>query len=184
MSVLASSDPPTIVTSFHSKGSASQYEWNMYGPFTKALNYALGCLSAVEVDGLPGFKSHIAFVLCNKRVSSDRDLAGSSFKPDIALMSIQDARKLYGLDEVDTPDVSQFNDEIAKKTVSGSSDWKTILSAVEVKRKKKTSGWAKLKLFRRQDRKVNVIRDVDQRLDEKRDDSQATTREIDLLSHE
>ena len=176
------------MTAFHSKKSASDYEWNMYGPFTKALNYALGRLSDVEVDRLPEFKSHIAFVLCNKGLSSDRDLAGSSFKPDIALMSIQDARKLYGLDEVDTPDVSQFNDEIAEKTVSGSPGWKTILSAVEVKRKKNTSDWATLEVFSHQDGKVNVIRDVDQRLDEKPDenpeDSQATTREIDLLLYE
>ena len=120
MGVLASSDPPTIVTLFHSKRLASHYEWDVYDPFTEALNYALGHLSDVEVDRLPEFKSHIAFVLCNKGVSSDHNLARSSFKPDIALVSIQDARKLYGLDEVNMPDISQFNNEIAKKTVSGS----------------------------------------------------------------
>ena len=106
MRVLAPSGPPTIATSFQSKISASHYEWDIYDPFTEALNYALGRLSDVEVDGLPKFKSHIVFVLCNKRVSSDRDLGRSSFKPDIALVSIQDARKLYELDDVDKPDVS------------------------------------------------------------------------------
>ena len=184
MRVLAPSSPPTIVTSFHSKISASHYEWDMYDPFTEALNYALGRLSDVEVDGLPEFKSHIAFVLCNKGVSSDRDLAGSSFKPDIALMSIQDARELYGLDKVDTPDVSGFVGEIAEKTISGSPDWGTMLSAVEVKRKKNISGWAKLEVFGHQDGQVSVIRDADQRLDEKLDDSQPTTREINLLPYE
>ena len=102
------------MTTFHSKISVSHYEWDMYDPFTEALNYTLGHLSDVEVDGLPKFKSYIVFVLCNKGVSSNCDLAGSSFKPDIALMSIQDAHKLYGLNQVDMLDVFQFIGKIAE----------------------------------------------------------------------
>ena len=78
----------------------------MYLPFAEALNHALEDLSKVQVNGLPGFKTHIAFVPCNKLVSSNRKLPGSRFKPDIVVMLLQDARELHGLETVDTPSVS------------------------------------------------------------------------------
>ena len=154
----------------------------MYLPLATALNHALEELSEVQANGLPEFKSHIAFVPCDAGVQSDRDLPGSSFKPDVALMSIQDARELHRLDRVDGPKVSRLIDEIAEKPIPCSTSWSTILSAVEVKRKSDMSGWASLREFGQQDRKVGPMRDADQRLDRKLDDSEPTTRKVDLLS--
>jgi hypothetical protein len=154
----------------------------MYHPFVEALNNALEQLSGIQVDGLPEFKTDIAFVPCNKRVPSQRSLPGSSFKPDIALMSIQSAREFYELDRLDAPKVSQIISEIGGKSLPGFTGWETILSAVEVKRKKDVSGWASLEVFGQQDRQVGIIQDADQRLDETLDDSQPTTRKLRLLS--
>jgi len=151
----------------------------MYLPFAEALNYALEQLSGIQVDGLPEFKSHIAFVPCNKGVKSDRDLRGYLLKPDIALMSIRGACEFYELDQHDAPNVSQFISKIAGKPPSGSTNWKTILSAVEIKRKSDVSGWASFpEAFGQQDRQVSVVQDADQQLDEILDDSQPTTRKI------
>jgi hypothetical protein len=172
----------TFVTAFHSKLASSNYEWDMYLPFVEALNHALEQLSSIQVDGLPGFKNHIAFVPCNKGVSSRRNLPGSSFKPDIALMSIQGAREIYELDGLDASKASRFASEIAGKSPSGFTGWETILSAIEVKRKKDMSGWAFLEAFGQEDRQVGIIRDADQRLDETLDDSQPTTRKISVFS--
>jgi len=155
----------------------------MYLPFAEALNYALECVSNIRVDGLPEFQAHIAFVPCNKSVSSDRDLPGSSFKPDLAIMSLRDARELYKLEDLDAPKVSQFVGEIAGGPPSGFTSWKAILSAVEVKRKD-VSGWAPLEVFNYQNSQVNVVRDVDQRLDEKPGGSQPITRKTNELSQE
>ncbi|KAF9647703.1 hypothetical protein BDM02DRAFT_3270005 [Thelephora ganbajun] len=157
------------------KSSSSTYEWDMYLPFTEALNYALEHLSNIRVNGLPKFKTHIAFVPCNKGVTSGRSLQGSSFKPDIAVMSLQDAREFHGLNQLDTPKASQFIGEITGKSPPGFVSWKTVLSAVEVKRKKDASDWASLKVFNYQERQVNVMRDADQRLDEEPDTPQPTT---------
>jgi hypothetical protein len=172
-------DSSTIVTAFRSKSSSSTYEWEMYLPFAEALNYALERVSVIGVNGLPGFKTHIAFVPCNKRVPSDRNVLGSSFKPDIVVMSLSDAREFHGLDKLDAP-VSQFISEISGKSPAGFASWKTVLSAVKVKRKKDMSGWSSLEAFRYQDRQASVIEDVDRGLDEELDtsDSQPITREI------
>ena len=107
----------------------------MYLPLATALNHALDELSRIQANGLPEFKSHIAFVPCDTGVQSGRDLPGSSFKPGVALMSIQDARELHKLDRVDGPKVCRLIGEIAEKPIPCSTSWSTILSAVEVKRK-------------------------------------------------
>ena len=155
----------------------------MYLPFAEALNYALEQLSGIQVDGLPELKSHIAFVPCNKGVKTDGKPRGPALKPDIALMSIRGACEFYELDQLNVPNVSEFISKIAGNPPSGSTNWNTILSAVEVKRKSDMSGWASLpEAFDRQDREVSVIQDADQQLDEMLDDSQPTTRKIRPLS--
>ena len=171
------------MTTSRSKSSSSVYEWHIYLPFAEALNYALQQLSGIQVDGLPDFKSHIAFAPCNKGVKSDSKLHGPALKPDIALMSIRSACEFYELDQLNVPNVSQFISKIAGKPPSGTTNWKTILSAVEVKRKSDMSGWASLpEVFDQQDGQVSVMQDADWRLDEVLDDSQPTTRKISLLS--
>ena len=148
----------------------------MYLPFVEAMNYALECLSDIEVDGLPKFKSHIAFVPCNKGVQSDRDIGGSSFKPDIAIMSIQDACEVYQLDESCVPELSKFTGQISGKSLSGLT-WKAMLSAIEMKRKGvNRAGPSASK------RQGSVIQDTDQQLDEEFVDSQPATCKIDAVS--
>ena len=154
----------------------------MYLPLATALNHALEELSRIQASGLPEFESHIAFVPCDTGVQSGRELPESSFKPDVTLMSIQDARELHKLDRVDGLKVGRLIDEIAEKPISCSTSWSTVLSAVEVKRGSDMSGWASLREFGQRDGKVGPIRDADQRLDEKLDDSEPTTRKVDLLS--
>ena len=157
----------------------------MYHPFSEALNYALERLSEIQVDGLPEFKSHIAFVPCNKGVKSDTQSHGYLVKPDIALMSIRGACEFYELDQLDVPNISQFISKIAGNPPSGSTNWKTILSAIEVKRKSDVSGWASLpEAFVQQSRQVSVVQDADKGLDETLDGSQPTTRKISLLSYD
>ena len=151
----------------------------MYLPFAEAMNYALERLSNIEVDGLPGFKTHIAFVPCNRRVQSNRATPGSSFKPDIAIMSIQNAYEFHELERPDAPKLSKFINEIAEKSPSGLTNWGAVLSAIEIKRKK-DADWAMLKEFDRQSSQVSVIHDANKRLDEKQDDSQSTTRKINV----
>ena len=171
------------MTVFRSELSSSDYEWEMYHPFAEALNYALERLSEIRVDGLPEFKSHIAFVPCNKGVKSDTQSNGYLVKPDIALMPIRGACEFYGLDQLDVPNVSQFISKIAGSPPSGSTNWKTILSAIEVKRKNDVSGWASLpEAFVQQSSQVSIMQDADQGLDETLDDSQPTTRKISLSS--
>ena len=99
-----------------SKSLPSANEWEMYLPFAEALNYALEQLSDIQVDELPEFKSHIAFVPCNKRVEFDRNLRGYLLKPDIALMSIRGACEFYELDRLDVPTVSKFVSKITGKS--------------------------------------------------------------------
>jgi len=154
----------------------------MYLPFAEALNHALERVSNIRVNGLPESQAHIAFVPCNKRVPSDRNILGSSFKPDLAIMSLQDAREFYKLENPDTPQVSQLVGEIAGNSPPGFTGWKAILSAVELKRRKDAPGWAPLEVFNYQDRQVSVVRDADQRLDEELGGSQSTTRKVDALS--
>jgi hypothetical protein len=150
-----------FVTVFRSKSPSFTHERQMYKPFTEVMNYALEPLSRIEVDGLPKFKSHIAFVPCDKGVKSDCDISGSSFKPDVAVMSIQDAYKLYKLDGSDAPELSKLITEISVNAPSGSPSWKTILSAIEIKRGRGSS--------KHQDR---ATQDVDVQFDEELGDSQ------------
>ena len=156
----------------------------MYPPLSKALNYALEDLSNIQVDGLPEFKTHIAFVPCNKGVQSDRKLSGSSFKPDIALVSVQDASEPHEFDQPNTPKVFRLISEITAGIPSSSARWKTLLSVVEVKRKKGVSSWAPLGVFGQQDGRVSTTRDVDQWLDEKLDDSPPATGKVGSLPWE
>ena len=173
-------NPFTFVTTSHSKSSASTSECEMYTPLAEALNYALESLSDVRVDGLPEFKAHIVFVPCDKGVPSNRNRPGSSFKPDITVLPLTDARNFYELDKLDTPNVSHFISEIDGKSPPGFASWKTILSVVEVKRKKDMSGWALLEAIDYGD--GCITQDLDQRLNEELDTSQSTTREVNPLS--
>jgi hypothetical protein len=153
----------------------------MYVPFTEAMNYALESLSDVKVEGLPDFKEHIAFVPCNRNVKSDRGAPGSSFKPDIAVMSIQDAYKFHKLNSTGGSKLSTFISKIKRKSPTGITNWKCVLSAVEMKRRPEAS-WAKLGAFNHQETQVGIIPDVDKWLDERPDYSQPATREINVFS--
>ena len=144
----------------------------MYGPLSDALNLGLEDLSKIEVDGLPKFQDHIVFVPLDEGVTSDRDLGGSLFKPDLALMRFATARDFRKMKDTRSLTVSQFVDKIPKKTRSKMGPpktvpsknvpknapsknnptktspsynigWKDILSAVEVKRGRK-SNWPTL----------------------------------------
>ena len=149
----------------------------MYKPFSEAINYALEQLSDIEVDGLPKFKTHIAFVPCDSGVKSERTEPGSSFKPDIAVMSIDSAYELRGLKGHDRPKLPSLITKVTGKEPKGEFNWTTVLSAVEIKRKK-DARWPELKRFYRQEEQVSVVRDADKQLDEELDDSHPPTREI------
>ena len=175
---MGSPTPPQslhFVTVVDSKSSSSLYEQNIYAPFADAMNYALEHLSKIQVDGLPKFKTPIVFVPCDRNVSSERDSPGTAFKPNLAIMTLKDARELYGLDELDAPKVSEFVSKIPKGSPIGSLGWKTILSAVEMKRKRDP-----------RDCPLGALesRDVDQQLDEEPDTSQPTTCKIDAFPFE
>jgi len=148
----------------------------MYSPFADAMNHALEHLSKIQVDGLPESKTPIVFVPCDKNVSSDRGPPGTAFKPDLAITTLEDARELYRLNELDTPQVSEFISKIPKGSPLGSVGWKTILSAVEMKRKRDTSDWTPLGVPQSQG-----MQDSDQLLDEEPDISQPTTCKIDAF---
>ena len=124
-------DSLTFMTVFGSKSLSPTYEPDMYRPFAEALNYAFKCVSNIQVDGLPEFKAHIVFVPCDNPIPSRRE---SLFKPDLVILSLQDARKFHQLEEVDAPDVSRFISEIEGRSLSGLT-WEAVLSAVEVDRK-------------------------------------------------
>lgn len=150
----------------------------MYLPLAEAMNYALEQLSHIDIDGLPRFKTHIAFVPCNRRVLSDRDIEGSSFKPDIAIMSIGDAYEFHELNGPDPPPLSEFINTIQGRSPSGVVKWKTVLSAIEIKRKK-ARDWPPLI---GSDPNDGVTRDVNKPLDEVPDDSQPSTCKINGVS--
>jgi hypothetical protein len=162
-----------FLTAFRSKSSSEKYEWDMYLPFTDAMNYALEQLSDIEVDGLPGFETHIAFVPCDKGVKSDNDVSRSSYKPDIAVMSLQDACEFHQL-ETTKPMLSEFITKITGKSPSGITNWKTVLSAVEVKRNKKT--------VRPESGESNVQGGVEEGLSETPYNSQLSTCKINAFS--
>ena len=170
-------DSLTFVTAFGSKSLSTTYEPDMYRPFAEALNYALKCVSNVQVDGLPEFKAHIVFVPCNKPIPSNRKVPGSLFKPDLVILSLQDARKFHQLGEANAPDVSQFIGEIEGRSLSGLT-WEAVLSAVEVKRKG-MSGWASLGVFGDQDGQFSVMGGANLQLDEEPHDSQPATGKVD-----
>ena len=115
----------------------------MYKPFAEAMNYALERLSEIELDGLPKFKTHIAFVPCNEGVESDCSVPGSLFKPDLAVMSIKDAFEWHGINQTYKLKLSEFVSEIAGKEPPDPISWKTVLSAVEMKRNKEAR-WVEL----------------------------------------
>ena len=178
----------TLLNVFGSKQSAyspnkdqtSAREEHMYFPFAEAMNYALERSSDLIVDGLPQFETHIAFVPCNKGVRSDRSKPGSSFKPDIALMSLEDAYKFHGVNQTGTHKLSELIGRIEKVPLSSSINWKAFLSAVEMKRR--DAELPPLRLFDRPETQVSVIQDADKRLDEKPDDPPPATCKIDLIS--
>ena len=145
----------------------------MYAPLSDALNHGLEALSEIEVVGLPKFQNHIVFVPLDERVRSNRGLEGSSFKPDIVLMSLVTACDFRKIKNAETLQVSQFVSKIPKKvskmapprtTAKAPSKnvppqnntpkappsdricWKDILSAVELKRGRNTQ-WPALGNF-------------------------------------
>ena len=150
----------------------------MYKPFAEAMNYALERLSEIEVDGLPKFNTHIAFVPCNEGVQSDCIVPGSSFKPDLAVMSIEDAFKWHKIDQTHKLGLSALIGKIAGKKPPGSINWKTILSAVEMKRNPQAY-WAKLGEF--DGHQGHATQGVDNSFSEKLDDPELTTGKIRLF---
>ena len=163
------------MTTFRSKSTSSIYDWGIYVTFVEAMNYALEHLSGVEVDGLPRFGSHIAFVRYNEEAQWDPDEPRSSSKPDIAVMSLRDAYELHQLDQTGGLKLSTFVDEIREKSPSGLTDWKTVLSAVEMERKK-GSGWPELGAYDHWETQVGVMQDVcDIESDEKLEDTPPMT---------
>ena len=169
------------MTASRSKSSASEYEWDMYIPFAEAMNYTLEHLSTIQVAGLPEFKNHIAFVPCNKKVQSNRVLPGSEFKPDIAVMSIQDAYEFHQLDKINGPKLSEFITRISGESPAGLTNWNTVLSAIEMKRKE-DGRWVELGKFDHEERQISIMQDADERLHEKPEDSQPATRRSDAFS--
>jgi hypothetical protein len=163
--------------------------------FTDAMNYALEHLSKIQVDGLPGFKTHIAFLPCNTRVESGCSTPGSSFsssslsstpeysfKPKITVMSIQDAYELYELDQTGGPILSEFITKIAGKPLPCLTDRKTELSYVDMTRLAMYTGWPEVGEFHLQGGRVGLAQDADERLDEQLDGSQSATCKISVFS--
>jgi len=113
----------------------------MYAPLSDALNYGLECLSEIHVDGLPEFKDHIVFVPSNKDATSDCDLEGSLFEPEVALMRFTTACDLLKIKVTRSLSVSRFVSKVPKTTPERHPQtdptyrigWKDILSPVEVK---------------------------------------------------
>ena len=149
-----------------SKASSVGHERHMYAPLSAALNLGLEDLSKIDVGGLPKFQNHIVFVPLDEGVTSDRDLDGSLFKPDLALMSLTTACDFRKIKDTRSLKVSQFIDRVPTKTRSKMGPpktppsknipkntppksnipktspshrigWKDILCAVEVKRGRK-----------------------------------------------
>ena len=119
-----------------SSHSSTKNERRMYRRFSDALNYGLERLSKIEVDGLPKFRNNIVFVPWG--------VEGSSFEPDVVLMSLATACDLHGITDRESLGVSQFVTKVTKTSSEAIPSknapprrrvgWKYILSAVEVKR--------------------------------------------------
>ena len=170
-----------IVTSFISKAASQVCEQGTYLPFSAAMNYAFECLSEIEVDGLPKFRNHIAFVPCQERaIQSNRTTPGSLFKPDIAVMSIQDAYEFYepGRSDAQKRKPCELMNEIARKTPSGSASWSTVLSVVEIKRS--NAIWTTPEAGDDKGKQINPTGNLNELLGEELDDSQQTTCKIRL----
>ena len=143
----------------------------MYAPLSDALNYGLERLSEIDADGLPKFKTHMAFVPLDEGVASDRDLEGSMFKPDLALMSFATACNFRNVEHAEGLTPSEFISKIPEKpspkkgpskahpiknapsednppktAPSSRICWKDNLSAVEVKQDRRTK-WPMLGNF-------------------------------------
>ena len=90
----------------------------MYAPLSDVLNLGLEGLSKIEVDGLPKFQNHIVFVPLDAGMTSDRDLNGSLFQPDLVLMLFTTACNFCNIESTNDLEVSEFVDEIPEKTRS------------------------------------------------------------------
>ena len=171
------------MTVFPSEMKKFEYGCEMHRPFAEAMNYTLERLSAVEVDGLPKFESHIVFFPCDRRGVYDRGFGSlfKPFKPDIAVMSIQDAYESHKLIQPDTPNLTRFIREITAKSPSGLPSWGPVLSAIEL-HSNDGLNWAELGMFTHRERQVSAVEDVDKQPDEKPDYSQPTIRKIGAFS--
>jgi hypothetical protein len=162
--------------------------------FTDAMNYALEHLSKIQVGGLPRFETHITFLPCDTGVQSDCSTPGSSssssslsstseysFKPNIIVMSNQDACELYELDQTGTPILSEFVAKIAGKPLPELTNWTTVLSVVEMAHIR-DANWAEVGKFNLQGGWFGLPQDVDKGLDKQLDDSQPATCKISVFS--
>jgi len=126
----------------------------MYAPLSDALNYGLECLSEIHVEGLPEFKDHIVFVPSDKDATSDRDLEGSLFEPEVVLMRFTTACDLLKIKVTRSLSVSWFVSKIPRTTPERHPQadptyrigWKDILSPVEVKQYSSRK-WPILEIF-------------------------------------
>jgi len=138
---IVSLTPPARFNTSRSELSSSGDKHGMYAPLSDALNYGLERLSEIDVDGLPEFKDHIVFVPSDKDVTTDRDLEGSLFEPEVALMRFATACDLLKIKVTRSLSVSRFVSKIPKTTPERHHQadptyrigWKEILSPVEVK---------------------------------------------------
>ena len=153
----------------------------MYLPFAETMNYALEQLSDVKVEGLPEFKSHIAFVPCDAREESDCGIPGSEVKPDLVIMQIQDAYGFYGLNQAEAPTLSQYVAKIKGRLPPDPTDWKTVLSAVELVRGP-PKPWPRMrKKFTYQRRSLIPAQRASKRLNEKLDHPRSATRKMNVF---
>ena len=93
----------------------------MYAPLADVLNFGLEQVSNIDVDGLPKFEKHIVFVPLDEGVDSDRDLGGSLFKPDLALMFLTTACTFRRITYSERQGPSQFVTKLKKKPGKGRS---------------------------------------------------------------
>jgi len=100
----------------------------MYAPLSNVLNHGLEELSKINVDGLPRFENHAVFVPLDTGVISNRDLHGSLFKPDLALMSLTAACDLCKIEQGSALMVSQFVSKIPQRAPSMKGPSKTTPS--------------------------------------------------------
>jgi len=84
----------------------------MYAPLSGILNLGLEMVSNIEVDGLPKFQNHIVFIPLDQRVASNRDVAGSLFKPDVILISLGTACDFFKIKYTRSLSVSDFVNRI------------------------------------------------------------------------